>query len=505
MKLWALLPAATHPAIRKGALHARGLPRPGVEAPAIASRVFAGLLQGAALFAAEGALAQPPAQPAAQPPAQPPADALAQPPAGVDADALAASPPAAQMEFVRIEDGHTGETIEIPAAWIASWAGGGAAPIEPPAAASPAAPAPAPAPPAPPPPFDRRAAALNPSRPQRWQQPAPRRCRRYRGRSFCDGPLRIPVAEAESSARAEALGVGHARTANRLLGAGPDPRWVRAAAAISGREEAPGTLLWPVDGGRIWRGLKRARGAGRHRRPAHKGVDFGAPEGTIVRAADDGLVVYANNELRGYGNLVMLVHPDASVTLYAHLQAAWVTPGMLLARGAIVGEVGHTGLARGAHLHFEWRRDGAPRDPLPRMVDRPERGAQGAPPAEPGPIGSEPRAPILSEPGAPGAPEGVHEPAVNGASRSSPSASVNDASGGSQAPPRAAPESGAAAGAAARPQARASALEPPSRLSEAQRSGRDPSPWLGLAARRRDAGFTLACRSHARRRAALHP
>ena len=89
------------------------------------------------------------------------------------------------------------------------------------------------------------------------------------------------------------------------------------------------------------------------------------------RAANDGLVVYSDNGMRGYGNVVVLIHRDASTTLYAHCRATYVAAGELVRRGQIIAAVGATGLAHGPHLHFEWRVAGQTRDPLRRFVGRP--------------------------------------------------------------------------------------------------------------------------------------
>ncbi len=243
-------------------------------------------------------------------------------------------------EMTRVEDGHTGVTVEIPTAWLED---------EVPADAD-ETPSPSPEPAA----VDLSDPELATAQPSRWVSPAPRRCRRYRRRRFCDGPLRVPEPNRVQAERARRLGLGGVAVARHLLLGGPRPEWVAAAPG-----QARDTLLFPVDGGHLWRGLRRAR----RRRPRHKGTDIGAPRHTPVRAVNDALVVYAGNELRGYGNLLMLVHADASVTFYAHLFAAWVPAGARVRRGQVIGEVGDTGLARGTHLHFEWRVGGQPRDP----------------------------------------------------------------------------------------------------------------------------------------------
>ncbi len=78
-------------------------------------------------------------------------------------------------------------------------------------------------------------------------------------------------------------------------------------------------------------------------------------------------MAYSNNTIRGYGNLMMIIHADATVAFYAHCQANYVFAGQLVRRGQVIGEVGSTGLAYGAHLHFELRRKGHAFNPLPQF------------------------------------------------------------------------------------------------------------------------------------------
>ena len=87
----------------------------------------------------------------------------------------------------------------------------------------------------------------------------------------------------------------------------------------------------------------------------HRGTDFAAPAGTPVQAALGGRVAEAGWR-GGYGRTVRLVHADGSATLYAHLRSIAVEEGAEIPQGAIIGEVGASGLATGPHLHFEWRR-----------------------------------------------------------------------------------------------------------------------------------------------------
>ncbi len=93
-------------------------------------------------------------------------------------------------------------------------------------------------------------------------------------------------------------------------------------------------------------------------------LTIAAQAGEPVRAVRDGVVVYAGDGLRGYGNLLLIQHDDDWVSAYGHARALWVGEGERVRRGDLVAEVGQTGLAPRAQLHFELRRGGRPVDPL---------------------------------------------------------------------------------------------------------------------------------------------
>jgi murein DD-endopeptidase MepM/ murein hydrolase activator NlpD len=116
-------------------------------------------------------------------------------------------------------------------------------------------------------------------------------------------------------------------------------------------------MSWPVE-------APLSSPFGRREGKAHDGIDLAAPEGTPVRAACDGAVVYAGSKLRGYGNLVILEHAGSLATVYAHNQALLVHEGEHVLRGAEIARSGATGHVTAPHLHFEVRQDGRPRDPL---------------------------------------------------------------------------------------------------------------------------------------------
>ena len=197
-----------------------------------------------------------------------------------------------------------------------------------------------------------------------WQAPL-RRCGRRGRRRFCDGPRKVPAPYGEAAARAERLGLEGRASWDRLMG-GPAPEEVLAE--VPG--EASGTLLWPVPEGFMGRGFGHVR-EGRLRHRLHRGVDIPAPLGSLVRAAHTGLVIFADNSVSGYGNLVVILHPDDTRTLYAHLSRAAVFAGQTVERGQVIGEIGRTGLTRAPHLHFEYRKRAVARNPRRRFVERP--------------------------------------------------------------------------------------------------------------------------------------
>jgi murein DD-endopeptidase MepM/ murein hydrolase activator NlpD len=188
---------------------------------------------------------------------------------------------------------------------------------------------------------------------------APRR--RRRAFTWSDGPRLVPTPRGASMERARTLGLGTRECASRLLHGAPDEAWTRAA-----RGRAPSRILWPVDTGRWVRGF----GYVRTTRPdlIHRGVDVSAPVGTTVRAVADGIVAYSDNGIRGYGNVVMIVHRNGWMSLYAHNARTTVQPGYRVRRGERIAIVGMTGITHGPHVHFELWQNGHAVDPS-RLFD----------------------------------------------------------------------------------------------------------------------------------------
>lgn len=134
------------------------------------------------------------------------------------------------------------------------------------------------------------------------------------------------------------------------------------ASASGGVEPLPGgKLRWPVKG-------KVVVGFGPRPDGTHNdGVNLSVPLGADVHAAEAGVVAYAGNELKGYGNLVLIRHDNGWVTAYAHNDQLLVKRGDKIKRGQVVGKAGKTGTVDQPQVHFELRQGSKPIDPTPYM------------------------------------------------------------------------------------------------------------------------------------------
>ena len=149
----------------------------------------------------------------------------------------------------------------------------------------------------------------------------------------------------------------------------PGPGTKRPPKPAPGREPGPpptapgGSWRWPLDAGVV-----SSEYGQRGSRP-HRGIDIAAKTGTPIHAASAGDVIYADNKMRGYGNVVILRHDDHTTSLYAHASRFAVHRGQRVSRGATIASVGSTGRSTGPHVHFEIRlgeRAVDPRGVLPK-------------------------------------------------------------------------------------------------------------------------------------------
>ncbi|MBN9454541.1 MAG: peptidoglycan DD-metalloendopeptidase family protein [Bosea sp.] len=126
--------------------------------------------------------------------------------------------------------------------------------------------------------------------------------------------------------------------------------------AVSSADKAD--FRWPARG-RVISGYSGKGG--------NEGINIAVPEGTPVKAAEGGTVAYAGSELKGYGNLVLIRHPNGYVSAYAHNGELKVKRGDTVKRGQVVASSGQTGNVSSPQLHFELRKGSAPVDPTPYL------------------------------------------------------------------------------------------------------------------------------------------
>jgi murein DD-endopeptidase MepM/ murein hydrolase activator NlpD len=147
----------------------------------------------------------------------------------------------------------------------------------------------------------------------------------------------------------------------------PAIRTEQAEAARRAAQVRPPALsgdgfLWPVRG-------RLASGFGEKPNGARNdGINIAAAEGTAVLAAENGIVVYAGDELPGYGNMLLLRHAGEYTTAYAHARELLVGVGATVTRGQKIATVGATGAVESPQLHFELRAGKQPIDPLAHLT-----------------------------------------------------------------------------------------------------------------------------------------
>lgn len=122
--------------------------------------------------------------------------------------------------------------------------------------------------------------------------------------------------------------------------------------------EDGGGFIWPV-AGEVTSTFGPKGG-----RLANDGINIAAPAGTPVKATASGVVTYAGNELRGYGNLILIKHENGWISAYAHNEQLLVRQGETVSGGQVIARVGRRGGCARPQLHFELRRGKTPTDPL---------------------------------------------------------------------------------------------------------------------------------------------
>ncbi len=143
----------------------------------------------------------------------------------------------------------------------------------------------------------------------------------------------------------------------------PDYQRTQRDTASALPANAPG-FVWPVSGNVISNFGTASNGE------RNDGINIATPSGTPIHAAASGTVSYSGNELKDYGNLVLIKHDGGYVTAYAHADRLIVNRGDVVSRGQVIGYSGSTGDVTSPQLHFEIRHDTQPMNPKPLLMAR---------------------------------------------------------------------------------------------------------------------------------------
>ena len=194
-------------------------------------------------------------------------------------------------------------------------------------------------------------------------------------------PKPTSLAEEEAAeAEGSDAGAKHAAKANEALGGKPQTKTNDIAASsettgpskrVASVDQLPtpdpmsgNSFRWPVKG-RVIAGFGTKPDGGHN-----DGIDVAVPQGTSVKAAENGVVAYSGNELKGYGNLVLIRHANNWVSAYANNEELLVKRGDKVRRGQIIAKAGATGAVSQPQVHFELRKGSRPVDPTKHMSDQ---------------------------------------------------------------------------------------------------------------------------------------
>jgi murein DD-endopeptidase MepM/ murein hydrolase activator NlpD len=190
--------------------------------------------------------------------------------------------------------------------------------------------------------------------PAQPSQPAPRVAAKPVAPTAPQQQAAPKIAQAAKPAQPKVAQTEAAPTAN-IVAPAADPLPEPAQTGTTGGANT--SFRWPVKG-RVIQGFGPKQGGGQN-----DGINVAVPEGTPIKAAEDGVVAYAGSELKGYGNLVLVRHSNGYVTAYAHASELNVKKGEAVKRGQVIGKAGQTGNVSSPQLHFEVRKGATPVDP----------------------------------------------------------------------------------------------------------------------------------------------
>jgi murein DD-endopeptidase MepM/ murein hydrolase activator NlpD len=167
------------------------------------------------------------------------------------------------------------------------------------------------------------------------------------------GAAKPPVVAGQPKAKPESERVAKVETPVAEAKKPPQEAASAATEAVKAGADANPEFRWPARG-RIIQAFKPG---------GNDGINIAVPEGTSVKAAESGVVAYAGSELKGYGNLILIRHPNGFVSAYANNGDIEVKRGETVKRGQTIAKSGQSGNVASPQLHFELRKGATPVDP----------------------------------------------------------------------------------------------------------------------------------------------
>ena len=171
-------------------------------------------------------------------------------------------------------------------------------------------------------------------------------------------PAAAPAPQKLASAPVTAVPASPPTAVNVVTPAAQNPEPPKVKQEVT----AAPSFRWPVNGRVIQAFGPKPTGQ------QNDGINISVPEGTAIKAAEDGVVAYAGNELKTYGNLVLIRHSNGYVTAYAHASEITVKRDDVVKRGQVIAKSGQTGTVNAPQVHFEIRKGSTPVDPAPFLA-----------------------------------------------------------------------------------------------------------------------------------------